>query len=169
MVTGYRTGADAWYWQERAEKMELECQQLMAELTGYRQEAEEFDRRLKQNRSQVEQTTRAETALQLLTAIDTIELAKNSIKPQTDRETAIQKGYIMLDKKMLSSLREIGVCTIETVGHKFDPRLHEVMREEGTQEQPVGTILTEFRRGYLLGDRVLRLAQVKVAIAPTFM
>jgi type IV pilus assembly protein PilB len=157
------------HWQQQATQAQLECQQLISELEQYQQEAANFEYRIKQTRVQVEQTTRAEAALQLLTAIDTIELAKNSIKPQTDRETAIQKGYMMLDKKMLSSLREIGVCTIETVGHKFDSRLHEILKEEGTQDYPSGTILAEFKRGYLLGDRVLRLAQVKVAIASSFM
>ena len=74
----------------------------------------------------------------------------------------------MLENKMLSSIREIGVRVTETKGYKFDPHLHEVIKEIGTHEHPAGSIIEEFKRGYTLGDRVLRLAQVKVAVASSY-
>ena len=92
----------------------------------------------------------------------------SSIKPQSDREAAIQKGYSMLEAKMLSSIKEIGVRVTETKGRKFDSHLHEVVREVGTHEHAAGTVIDEIKRGYTLGDRVLRLAQVHVAIASSF-
>jgi molecular chaperone GrpE (heat shock protein) len=98
-----------------------------------------------------------------------IELARTSIKPQTDRETAIQKGYSMLETKMLSSIKEIGVRVTESQGRKFDRHLHEVVQEVGTHDYPVGVVISELKRGYTLGDQVLRLAQVKVAVASSFM
>ncbi len=160
--------ATAIYWKEQAEKFKADYQQLLTELENYQQESDHFDQRIKQTRSQAEQNTRAEIALQLLSVIDVIELARTSIKPQTDREAAIQKGYSMLETKMLGSIKDIGVRVTETIGRKFDPHLHEVIQEVGTHEHPVGIILEEFKRGYTLGDRVLRLAQVKVAISSNF-
>jgi type IV pilus assembly protein PilB len=156
------------YWQHQALQAKSNYEQLLTELENYQQESTEFDRRIKQSRSQAEQSTRAEIALHLLSVVDTIELARTSIKPQTEREAAIQKGYSMLEKKMLSSIKEIGVRVTETQGRKFDSHLHEVIQEVGTHEHPAGMVISEFKRGYTLGDRVLRLAQVKVAVASSF-
>ncbi len=153
------------YWKKQAIAAQTDREQLLKELENYQQESDEFEQRIKQSRSQVEHGTRAEIALQLLSVIDVIELARTSIKPQTDREAAIQKGYSMLETKMLSSIKEIGVRVTESKGRKFDSHLHEVVREVGTHEHPAGTVIDEIKRGYTLGDRVLRLAQVQVAIA----
>jgi type IV pilus assembly protein PilB len=158
----------ALYWKRQATIAKSDYEQLLKELETYQQESDEFEQRIKQSRSQVEQGTRAEIALQLLSVVDVIELARTSIKPQTDREAAIQKGYSMLETKMLSSIKEIGVRITETKGHKFDAHLHEVVREVGTHEYAAGLIIDEVKRGYTLGDRVLRLAQVKVAVASSF-
>jgi type IV pilus assembly protein PilB len=159
----------ALYWKRQALKAKSDYEQVLTELENYQQESAEFDRRIKQIRSQVEQSTRAEIALHLLSVVDAIELARTSIKPQTDREAAIQKGYSMLETKMLSSIREIGLRVTETQGRKFDSHLHEVVQEVGTHDHPAGMVISEFKRGYTLGDRVLRLAQVKVAVASSFV
>ena len=158
----------ALYWKQQALKAKSECEQLLGELEHYQQETDEFEQRIKQSRSQVEQGTRAEIALQLLSVVDVIEFARTSIEPQTDREAAIQKGYSMLEKKMISSIKEIGVRVTESKGRKFDAHLHEIVQEVGTHEHPTGIVIDELKRGYTLGDRVLRLAQVKVAVASSF-
>jgi molecular chaperone GrpE (heat shock protein) len=159
----------ALYWKQQATTAKADYERLLTQLENYQQESDRFQQRLEQSRSQAEYGARAEIVLQLLSVIDTIELARSSIKPQTDREAAIQKGYAMLENKLLSNIREIGVCVTETKGCKFDPHLHEVVKEIGTHEYPAGVIIDEFKRGYTLGDRVLRLAQVKVAVASSYM
>jgi type IV pilus assembly protein PilB len=159
----------ALYWKQQANNAKADYERLLAQLESYQQESDRFQQRIEQSRSQTERGTRAEIALQLLSVIDVIELARSSIKPQTDREAAIQKGYSMLENKMLSSIREIGVRITETNGCRFDPHLHEIVKEIGTHEHPAGVIIEEFKRGYTLGDRVLRLAQVKVAVASSYV
>jgi type IV pilus assembly protein PilB len=158
----------ALYWKKQTDKVRAECDRLFQEVANYREESAQFEHRIEQSRSQVEQSTRAEIALQLLSVVDVVELARTSIKPQTDREAAIQKGYSMLEYKMIASIKEIGMRVTATTGQKFDPRLHEIVQEVGTHEHLPGIILEEFRRGYTLSDRVLRLAQVKVAVTPRF-
>lgn len=158
----------ALYWKQQATQAKSDYDRLIGELEHYQQETDEFEQRIKQSRSQVEHGTRTEIALQLLSVVDVIELARTSIKPQTDREAAIQKGYSMLENKMLSSIKEIGVRVTESKGRKFDAHLHEVVQEIGTHDYPAGMVIAELKRGYTLGDRVLRLAQVKVAVASNF-
>ncbi|MEL7225289.1 MAG: nucleotide exchange factor GrpE, partial [Cyanobacteria bacterium J06576_12] len=48
-------------------------------------------------------------------------------------------------------------------GQEFDPNLHEAVMREPTDQYPEGTVIDEFVRGYVLGERVLRHAMVKVA------
>ena len=50
-------------------------------------------------------------------------------------------------------------------GEKFDPNLHEAVMRQPTNDHPEDTVIEEMMRGYLLGDRVLRHAMVKVATA----
>jgi molecular chaperone GrpE len=51
-------------------------------------------------------------------------------------------------------------------GKEFDPNLHEAVMRQATDEFPEGTVIEELQRGYMLGERVLRHALVKVAAAP---
>jgi molecular chaperone GrpE len=51
-------------------------------------------------------------------------------------------------------------------GKDFDPNMHEAVMRESTDEFPEGTVIEELVRGYLLGERVLRHAMVKVAALP---
>lgn len=51
-------------------------------------------------------------------------------------------------------------------GETFDPYYHEAMLREPSNEHPEGTVIEEFRSGYMLEDSVLRHAMVKVATAP---
>jgi type IV pilus assembly protein PilB len=150
------------------EALQQKYQQILSEVMGYQDREENFEQRLRQTRQQSEQSTKIEIALQMISIIDVVELARSSIKPQSDREAAIQKGYTMLENKLISTLRDMGVRSIETQDRSFDSHWHEVIEEE-VSGQPAGQILAERKRGFMLGDRVLRLAQVKVAVASSFL
>ena len=50
------------------------------------------------------------------------------------------------------------------VQKQFDPNLHEAMLREPTDEYPEGTVMEQLMRGYMLGEKVLRHAMVKVAV-----
>jgi molecular chaperone GrpE len=69
----------------------------------------------------------------------------------------------MILNKLHALLESENVTPVSAVGQMFDPRWHEAMMQEETTEHPDGTILEELRKGYRLGDRVLRPALVKVA------
>lgn len=150
------------------EALQHKYQQLLSEVTERQDREENFEQRLRQTRQQAEQSTKTEIALQMISIIDVVELARSSIRPQSDREAAIQKGYTMLENKLVSTLKDIGVRAIETENRSFDSHWHEVIEEE-ISHQPAGLILAERKRGFMLGDRVLRLAQVKVAVRSSFL
>ena len=55
------------------------------------------------------------------------------------------------------------MLTIDAVGQKFDPNLHEALGEEASDEAPEGVVIRQLRKGYKLKDRLLRPANVFVS------
>jgi molecular chaperone GrpE len=60
-------------------------------------------------------------------------------------------------------LKEYGVIPIEAKGKLFDPHYHEALMQVENKELPEHTVVEELQKGYLLNDRVIRTAKVKVS------
>ncbi len=127
---------------------------------------ENFRKRTQKEKEEQEQQVKTATLKELLPIVDNFERARSQIKPQTDSEMNIHKSYQGVYKQMVESLKRIGVAPMRSEGKEFDPNLHEAVMREATAEHPEGTVLEELVRGYMLGERVLRHAMVKVAAAP---
>jgi molecular chaperone GrpE len=87
---------------------------------------------------------------------------------QTDAASqpdAYQRGIELIHKQLLDLLRKRGVTPIDALGADFDPHLHQAVAHEASPGHRDGEVIEEFRRGYKLGDRLLRPAMVKVAKA----
>ncbi|MEL7510793.1 MAG: nucleotide exchange factor GrpE, partial [Cyanobacteria bacterium J06554_3] len=99
----------------------------------------------------------------ILEVVDNFERARSQIKPQGDGEMTIHKSYQGVYKQLVEALKKLGVSPMRCEGKEFDPNLHEAVMREPTDAYPEGTVIDEFVRGYVLGERVLRHAMVKVA------
>ena len=106
------------------------------------------------------------TITELLPVIDNFERARSQIKPQTEAEMTIHKSYQSVYKQLVDCLKRLGVSVMRAEGQDFDPNLHEAVMREPTDQHPEGTVMEELVRGYMIGDRVLRHAMVKVAAPP---
>jgi len=78
---------------------------------------------------------------------------------------AYRKGVELIQKRLLDTLKHHGVTLVATVGGQFDPYRHQAVTYEPAEGKADGEIIEEFARGYLLGERLLRPAMVKVAKA----
>lgn len=76
------------------------------------------------------------------------------------------EGIALVGKQITDVLAEIGVEQIPSVGEHFDPSVHEAVAVEASDEFAANVVMEELRRGYRVGDRVIRAAMVKVACAP---
>jgi molecular chaperone GrpE len=153
------------YRQELAQQSEL----LETYKTRYISLAAEFDnfrKRTQRERQEQEQQIKAKTLNELLTVVDNFERARTQIKPGTDEGMEIHKSYQGVYKSFVDSLKRLGVSPMRPEGQPFDPNYHEALLQEPTSEHPEGTVMEELVRGYLLEDRVLRHARVKVAAPP---
>ena len=127
---------------------------------------ENYRKRTQKEKEDQEQQVKGATIKELLSVVDNFERARSQIKPQTEEETVIHKSYQGIYKDFVDRLKKIGVAPMRVEGEEFDPSLHEAVMREETSEHPEGTIMEELRRGYVLGDIVLRHAMVKVAATP---
>jgi len=75
------------------------------------------------------------------------------------------KGLEMILAHLYDMLKEYGVKPIEAQGKLFDPHYHEALMQTEDKEVPEHTIVEELQKGYLLNDRVIRTAKVKVSVA----
>jgi hypothetical protein len=100
--------------------------------------------------------------LPLLPVLDTLEraLAMGSSDPDFD------EGVSATHRLFVGALHEAGAEPVESVGRPFDPKLHEAVTTVPSDGVPPGTVVRELRRGWRLGDELLRPAQVVVATSP---
>jgi molecular chaperone GrpE len=128
--------------------------------------AAEFDnyrKRVERDRREQADAMAADALADLIPIIDDLERALQA--PAGGDADSFRKGVELIHRQMLELLRKRGVRTIEAVGMDFDPRFHESVMSEVSSEHREGEVLQELRRGYMLGDRLLRPAMVKVAKA----
>ena len=78
---------------------------------------------------------------------------------------AYRKGVELINAKLHDVLRKQGVRSFDSLGADFDPNLHQAVVHEASPEHREGEVIEELRRGYMIGDRLLRPAMVKVAKA----
>ena len=150
-------------------QLETTKYQLEEKESQYKRLGADFDnfrRRTQKEKEDLDTQVKCSTIMELLPVIDNFERARSHIKPANDGEMAIHKSYQSVYKQMVDSLKRLGVSVMRPEGQEFDPNLHEAVMREATAEHPEGTVIEELVRGYILGERVLRHAMVKVATAP---
>jgi molecular chaperone GrpE len=126
-----------------------------AEFDNYRRRTE------KERREQADRVT-GDLLLEVLPAVDDLERALKA-EAASEQAEAYRKGVELIYKQLLDLLKRRGVRAIDAVGVDFDPHLHQAVTTEARDGARDGEILEEFRRGYLIGERLLRPAMVKVA------
>ena len=80
-----------------------------------------------------------------------------------DGAETYRRGVELIHRQLMDILRKRGVRPIEALGADFDPYYHQAVAYDPADGQRDGEIIEEFRRGYMLGDRLLRPSMVKVA------
>ena len=109
------------------------------------------------------QNAAAELLSQFFTIVDDLQLALESL-PTAGDGAKWSEGFNMIHRKILSVFEKEKVVTITAKpGEPFDPHIHEAIMQEAHDDYASDVIVAMVRPGYLLGERVLRPAQVRVA------
>lgn len=122
---------------------------LQAEFDNYR-------KRTQADVSKAYQNGFNEAITEFLPALDSFKMATDMI---TDKNTLMGIQYI--EKGILAVLEKMGVSVIDTTG-EFDPNVHQAIGMDNEADVPSGHIVKECFKGFKMGDKVIRYAQVIV-------
>jgi molecular chaperone GrpE len=128
-------------------------------------QAAEFDnyrKRIDRERKDTAQYAAIELVQELLPIIDDFERA---LQADVAGAESYRQGLEIIHRALMEMLRKRGVTPIEAVGTNFDPQVHQAVAYEEHPDRRDGEVIEEFRRGFRMGDRLVRPAMVKVAKA----
>jgi molecular chaperone GrpE len=134
-------------------------------LDGWQRSRAEFanyKKRVESQRSQDYQNAAGSILKRYLEVMDDLELALNN-RPAPGVEPDWATGIELVYRKLVSILDAEGVKPMQVVGEFFDPMRHEAVSHEESDTVEIGNVIASVRQGYMLGDRVLRPACVRVA------
>ncbi|HDZ61950.1 MAG TPA: nucleotide exchange factor GrpE [Nitrospirae bacterium] len=100
---------------------------------------------------------------ELLSVVDHLELALQHSSGSEAEPAALAEGVKLTLKELYAILAKFGLVSIESIGKPFDPFVHEAMTQIASEEHEENTVIEEFRKGYMLKDRVLRASLVGVS------
>jgi molecular chaperone GrpE len=144
----------------------LTLQQQSGEyLDGWQRERAEFTnykKRTDRERQQLQENISGNIVRKYLEIIDDLERALQN-KPTNDDGATWAEGIELVYRKFLTALEAEGVVPMAVANQQFDPNLHEAISQEPNDDFESGQIIEVVRSGYMLGDRVLRPATVRIA------
>jgi len=101
--------------------------------------------------------------LELLNILDDLERVVDLAESKNQDMSAFLKGVEMILAHIYEMLKEHGVKPVDAKGKLFDPNFHEALMQVENKELPEHTVVEELQKGYLLNERVIRTAKVKVS------
>lgn len=143
--------------EEKEDPLRVRLMRLQADFDNFRK---------RQVRERAEWITRAneEIFIELLPVLDHYEMGlKSAEEHQTDN--SVIDGFKLVYNQLLDVLEKQNVTPVESIGEKFDPHVHEALTHMPS-DKPAETVIEQVRRGYTLGDKLLRAAQVVVSSGP---
>ncbi|EPS60511.1 hypothetical protein M569_14294 [Genlisea aurea] len=133
---------------------------LQADFDEYRKISEKEASKLRSD-------ARREVIRRMLSIADSFERARGETKAETEAEKRIEGSYRGIYKQFVEVMRSFDVAAVPAgAGKRFDPSVHEAVAREESTELKEGAIIQELRRGFFLGERLLRPAKVKVSSGP---
>lgn len=148
-------------------RQQLADQQAKAEeyLDGWQRARAEFanyKKRVEREQSQAYQMAAGSILKRYLEVLDDLERALKN-RPKEGEGQAWANGIELIYNKLLAFLENEGVKQFQAEGQSFDPNYHEAVTSEDSDQHSSGQIIEVLQQGYLLGERVLRPAMVRVA------
>ncbi|HXU46477.1 MAG TPA: nucleotide exchange factor GrpE [Thermoanaerobaculia bacterium] len=119
-----------------------------------------YRKRSEREREEMRRYAIAEATREFVGVADNLERALDAGGAAED----LKRGVELILRQMQESLKRVGVREVAALGAPFDPAVHEAVAREESRDVTAPTVVAEFQRGYLLHDRLLRPAMVKVAV-----
>lgn len=152
---------------DRIAELEAENSELKDQYLRKQAEFENFRKRLNRDKEDGIAFANKQLLLDLVTIIDDFERAILSAEESRDFDS-FHNGVALIEKQFTGMLeRKWGLKRFDSVGEPFDPQKHEALTTEEVADHEESTVLEDYQKGYLLHDKVLRSAKVKVSVPGT--
>ncbi len=142
-------------WLDEKEELENRLLRLQADFENYK-------KRMQKEKSALIQYANESLILDFLEILDNFDRAIDAMQDQKEVRTVIN-GVQLVQKQFHDTLEKKGAKPMVSIGELFDPNFHEALGVFQTDEESEDTIVEEFQKGYILNDKVIRHAKVKIA------
>ncbi|WP_339287730.1 nucleotide exchange factor GrpE [Paenibacillus sp. FSL E2-0201] len=150
------TGAEVKRLQDLADEYQGRALRAQADFDNFR-------RRTQKEKEELAQYATSKLVTELLSVLDNFERALVTT-PSGPESEAFVKGVNMIFRQLDGVLKSEGLTAMETVGQPFNPEYHQAIMQVESEEYEEGIVTEEVQKGYLLKDKVLRPAMVKVSM-----
>lgn len=149
--------------ESRVAELEESAADLKDQLLRKQADFDNFRKRMFREKEEAIKYANSNLLHDIVGTIDDFERALQSADQSQDFK-ALHSGIELIEKQLTSMLeRKYGLKRFESAGEEFDPDKHEALAMEESEEYEVQTVLEDYLKGFMLHDRVLRHAKVKVA------
>jgi molecular chaperone GrpE len=150
--------------EEKVSQLESENSELKNQYLRKQADFENYRRRMSRDKEDAVSFANQQLLLDLTSVIDDFERAIKSADESRDYD-AFHDGIVLIEKQLTSMLeRKWGLSRFDSEGEPFDPQKHEAVMTEPREDHEESMVIEDFQKGYMLHDRVLRSAKVKVSM-----
>ncbi|WP_322924499.1 nucleotide exchange factor GrpE [Paenibacillus campi] len=148
--------------QAELDRVQAHAEEQTQRLLRAQADFDNFRRRTQKEKEELAKYASAQLITELIPVIDNFERAM-ATKPDHPELESFGKGVDMIFRQLSDVLKNAGLTTMETVGQPFNPEFHQAVMQVESDEYEEGIVVEELQKGYVLKDKVLRPAMVKVS------
>lgn len=144
---------------QEAEKENSEYEELNDRYKRLFAEFENYKKRSQKEKEGIYGMITGDVVSSMLPVMDNLEKAATA----KTEDTAYQDGVKLVARQFQEALKGLGLEEIETIGQRFDPEFHEAVSHIEDETKGEQEIVQEYRKGYKIGNKVVRHSMVIVA------
>jgi molecular chaperone GrpE len=156
------SNAPKMFTQEQYDEAQSQAKEYLDNLQRTRAEFANYKKRTEREMQERYQFGSVDALKSLLPVIDDFERAFSNI-PDEIKANPWVSGVLMIQRKFDRLLEQYGIGRIDPTGQPFNPAQMEAVGEDEAGETPSGHVSATLQKGYVVGERVLRPALVRVA------
>ncbi|WP_411553257.1 nucleotide exchange factor GrpE [Paenibacillus lautus] len=145
------------------EKLQAELQEQQQRTLRVQADFDNFRRRTQKEKEDLGKYASSKLITELLPVIDNFERALQASEENPEFES-FSKGVSMIFRQLESVLATEGLSAMKSAGEPFNPEYHQAIMQVESDEYEEGIVVEEVQKGYMLKDKVLRPAMVKVSM-----
>lgn len=144
-------------------ELNAQIAELQGKVLRAQADFDNFRKRMRLEKEELASFANAKLIADLLPILDNFALAVQAGAQTATENDSLRKGVEMVYKQFLSVLESTGVRTMDAVGQPFDPARHEAVITEAVEGMEPGLVVEVLRSGFMLKEKVLRTAMVKIS------